>query len=102
MNDIQQFLESIRKYDAGKCTLGEVRKYYERLNMFHEFEHYLSDADIRENDPQYAEMQNNELIKFISAIDEKIMKQHKLSPFLTIVAYNTALKGTRKSRAPFS
>jgi len=71
MENIELFLEKLRMYEAGKCELEEVRHYFEPLDRFHEFGHYLSDADIREKDADYAEMQNGELRKFIVAIEEK-------------------------------
>ena len=71
MNDIEQFLDILKKYEAGECELEDIRPYFEVLNMFHDFDHYLSDTDIRDKDTEYAEMQNKELRKFIEAIEKK-------------------------------
>ena len=70
MKDIELFLEALRSYASGKSNLASVEATFKNLDMFHDFGHYLSDSDIRDKDAVYAEMQNRELERFISALEE--------------------------------
>ena len=70
MDDIKNFLSQLKKYESGDCSLGEVRLSFESLDRFHDFWHFIADEDIREKDPEYSKMQNNELKKFITAIEK--------------------------------
>jgi len=71
MKDIELFLEALRSYASGKSDLVSVESRFKNLDMFHDFGHYLSDSDIRDKDAAYAEMQNKELERFISALEEQ-------------------------------
>jgi hypothetical protein len=57
----------------GKMSADEFERKLEALpremgQVLCDLSHYLSDADIRQKDPTYAEMQNNELRKLIELI----------------------------------
>ena len=70
MDDIDIFLSQLKRYQSGDCPLSEVRSSFEGLDRFHNFWHFIADEDIREKDPEYSRMQNNELEKFIRAIEK--------------------------------
>ena len=69
MNEIEIFLKYLNKYRSGDCSLEEVQYYFEELDNFHIFWHYISDQDIREKDAEYEKMQNKELEIVIKAIE---------------------------------
>ena len=71
MNGIANFLCQLIKYESGRSSLDEVRLSFEGLDLFHNFWHFIADEDIREKDPEYSKMQNTELTKFITAIENK-------------------------------
>ena len=70
MDDIDNFLSQLKKYQSGDCSLSEVRSSFEGLDRFHGFWHFIADEDIREKDPAYSRMQNTQLKKFIRAIEK--------------------------------
>jgi hypothetical protein len=71
MDAIEIFLQNLKLYAAGACSLMKVQSTFENLDNFHDFWHYISDEDIRAKDAKYAEMQNKELEHFITAIENK-------------------------------
>jgi len=71
MKNLQNFIECLRKYESGEISLEKIKAAFEGLDRFHDFWHYISDSDIREKNAEYAEMQNNELKRFISALENK-------------------------------
>lgn len=82
MDSIEIFLEYLKKYSYGACSLEEVQRHFENLDNFHDFWHYISDQDIRAKDTQYAVMQNKELELFINAIEKKDYVQANNITFL--------------------
>ncbi len=71
MKELDNFVEQLRRYESGKCSLEEVKLSFQGLDRFQYFWHYISDSDIREKDAEYADMQNGELRKFILALETK-------------------------------
>ena len=69
MANTKELTSSLRLFEAGKATLNDVRRVFETLDNFHDFSHYLSDEDIRLQDPEYREMQEAELDKFLEALE---------------------------------
>ena len=69
MDMIQEFIKLLKAYQSNRATIDDIVPVFEQLDDFHHFWHYISDADIRSKNSDYAKMQNEQLDKFIAALE---------------------------------
>ena len=69
MKHIEEFVALLKAYQDNRTSLDEIVPVFEKLSSFHDFWHYISDDDIRAKDGEYAKMQDDELAKFIAAVE---------------------------------
>lgn len=82
MSEINTFLNYLKKFKSGECTLQIVEEHFINLDDFHHFWHYISDEYIRSKDNEYSTMQNKELNIFIKALENQEYDKARKVSFL--------------------
>lgn len=69
IDKIKKFIKLLKAYQANRSSINDLVPIFEELDNFHHFWHYISDANIRSKVSVYAKMQNEQLDKFIAALE---------------------------------
>lgn len=61
---VANFLNAIHGYETGQVSCSALHEAWRPLSAFYDFQHFMSDEDIRERDGTYRNMQFIELRLF--------------------------------------